>query len=177
MLSILSIIVSTRFLATDYNTGTIFSLNYTLQVTHIKSSLHSRTRASNTFLQSLPHRTPLDWLSKKSKSHCDWRSVSQWVSLHDQIFIAVWQLRSCFFVGRPLWREDGSIFCGTLTEQSQLSSRQLLGTGHAENSPYIVVEACLPRRCIAMVAARDVFTKPLLRNGRWLQNRRLATGL
>jgi hypothetical protein len=29
---------------------------------------------------------------------------------HDQIFITVWQLRSCF-VGRPLWREDESTFC------------------------------------------------------------------
>jgi hypothetical protein len=40
-----SIIVSTsRFLATDFNTGTVkVSLNYTLQISHIKSSLHSRT--------------------------------------------------------------------------------------------------------------------------------------
>jgi hypothetical protein len=29
---------------------------------------------------------------------------------YDQIFSTVWQLRSCFFfVGRPLWREDGSV--------------------------------------------------------------------
>jgi hypothetical protein len=39
-----------------------------------------------------------------SKSHCDWRSVSQaWCQArsgaHDQIFITVWQLRSCFFLG------------------------------------------------------------------------------
>jgi hypothetical protein len=36
-----------------------------------------------------------------SKSHCDWRSVSQsWCrnssGAHDQIFITIWQLRSCF---------------------------------------------------------------------------------
>jgi hypothetical protein len=40
----------------------------------------------------------------KSKSHCDWRSVSQsvsqsvsksWCRAPDQIFITVWQLRSC----------------------------------------------------------------------------------
>jgi hypothetical protein len=46
------------------------------------------------------------------------QSVSQSVSkslcqalsgAHDQIFITVWQLRSCF-VGRPLWREDRSVF-------------------------------------------------------------------
>jgi hypothetical protein len=37
----------------------------------------------------------------KSKSHCDWRSVSKsWCrapsGAYDQIFITVWQLRSCF---------------------------------------------------------------------------------
>jgi hypothetical protein len=42
----------------------------------------------------------LKWKSK-SKSHCDWRSVSKsWCQApsgaHDQIFITVWQLRSCF---------------------------------------------------------------------------------
>jgi hypothetical protein len=48
-------------------------------------------------------------VKSKSKSHCDWRSVSQSVSqsvskswcqapsgAHDQIFITVWQFRSCF---------------------------------------------------------------------------------
>jgi hypothetical protein len=30
------------------------------------------------------------------KSHCDWRSVSQSVSLSVQIVITVWQLRSCY---------------------------------------------------------------------------------
>jgi hypothetical protein len=49
------------------------------------------------------------------KSHCDWRSVSKsWYrapsGAHYQIFISVWQLCSCF-VGRPLSREDGSVFC------------------------------------------------------------------
>jgi hypothetical protein len=39
--------------------------------------------------------------SSKSKSHCDWRSVSKsWYrapsGAHAQIFISVWQLRSCF---------------------------------------------------------------------------------
>jgi hypothetical protein len=43
-----------------YNTGTItVSLNYTLQVLHINSSLHSRTPATNAFLHSLPYRTEL----------------------------------------------------------------------------------------------------------------------
>jgi hypothetical protein len=55
----------------------------------------------------------------KSKSHCDWQSVSQSVSkswcqapsgAHDQIFITVWQLLSCF-LGCPLWLEDEFVFC------------------------------------------------------------------
>jgi hypothetical protein len=40
---------------------------------------------------------------------------------HDQIVITVWQLRSCFCVGCPLWREDGSVFyicCWHLPAQS-----------------------------------------------------------
>jgi hypothetical protein len=43
--TLVSITVSTsRFLATDFNTGTItVLLNYTLQVLHIQSSLHSQT--------------------------------------------------------------------------------------------------------------------------------------
>jgi hypothetical protein len=50
---------TTRFLATDFNTGTIIvSLNYTLQISHIRS-LHRRTLATNTFLHSLPYRTEL----------------------------------------------------------------------------------------------------------------------
>jgi hypothetical protein len=43
-----------------YNTGTIpVSLNYTLQILHIKSSLHSRTLATNSFLHRLAYRTEL----------------------------------------------------------------------------------------------------------------------
>jgi hypothetical protein len=40
----------------------------------------------------------------KSKSHCNWRSVNQYVLL----FFGSYGL---VFVGRPLWREDGSVFC------------------------------------------------------------------
>jgi hypothetical protein len=50
-----------------------------------------------------------DFCLSKSKSHCDWRSVSQsWFRAssraHDQIFITVWQLRSCFCGAPPLTR-------------------------------------------------------------------------
>jgi hypothetical protein len=56
------------------------------------------------FYPSLHWLIDCSWKSK-SKSHCDWLSVSQSVSkswcrapsgAHDQIFISVWQLRSCF---------------------------------------------------------------------------------
>jgi hypothetical protein len=66
-------------------------------------------------------------LSSQSQSHIatDGQSVSKsWCRTpsdsHDQIFITIWQLRSCF-VGRPLWREDGSVFyicCWPLPAQS-----------------------------------------------------------
>jgi hypothetical protein len=48
---------ASRFLAVDFNTGTIkVSLNYAIQIPHIKSSFRSRTLAPNYFLHSLPHR-------------------------------------------------------------------------------------------------------------------------
>jgi hypothetical protein len=56
----------------------------------------------------------LQLCDSKSKSHCDWLTVSKsWCGIlaeaYDQLFITVWQLR--YFVGRPLWQEDGSVFC------------------------------------------------------------------
>jgi hypothetical protein len=59
-----SITVSTsRFLATDFNTGTVtVSLNYTLQITHKVFSqldLQLSTLATNSFLHSLPYRIEL----------------------------------------------------------------------------------------------------------------------
>jgi hypothetical protein len=54
------------------------------------------------------HSTPpLNISESKSKSHCDWQSAT---GAHDQLFITLWQLWSCF-VGSPLWRENGSVFC------------------------------------------------------------------
>jgi hypothetical protein len=54
----------------------------------------------------------------KSKSHCDWRSVSQSVSLGVQPhlglmtrYLLLFNSYGPCFVGRPLWREDGSVFC------------------------------------------------------------------
>jgi hypothetical protein len=34
--------------------------------------------------------------NSKSKSHCDWRQSVSKSRAHDQIFITLWQLRSCF---------------------------------------------------------------------------------
>jgi hypothetical protein len=55
-----------------------------------------RWRYSN----SPPHGV-LVKVKSKSKSHCDWRSISKsWCRVpsgtHDQIFITLWHLRSCF---------------------------------------------------------------------------------
>jgi hypothetical protein len=70
---------TSRFPTTNFNTETIIvSLNYTLQMSHIKSSLHSRTPATN----SRPFRTSLLVLSSppdyqltkvKVKVNDDWR--------------------------------------------------------------------------------------------------------
>jgi hypothetical protein len=56
-------------------------------------------RADHVYLTYLMLQRQLS--HSKSKSHCDWRLVSQsWCrapsGAHDQIFIAFWQLRSCF---------------------------------------------------------------------------------
>jgi hypothetical protein len=64
----------------------------------------------------------------QSQSHIatDSQSVSKsWYrapsGANDQIFISVWQLRSCS-VGRPLWREDGFVFlCAACPCQRSLS--------------------------------------------------------
>jgi hypothetical protein len=58
--------------------------------------------------------TPRSKSKSKSKSHCDWRSVSKsWYrapsGAHDQIFLS--DSYVLVSVGRPLWREDGAVFC------------------------------------------------------------------
>jgi hypothetical protein len=65
----------------------------------------------NSVLRLRPYRQahiPI-WTKSKSKSHCDWRSLSKsWCrtpsGAHDQIFITVWQLRSFFFFAPSLAR-------------------------------------------------------------------------
>jgi hypothetical protein len=54
----------------------------------------------------------------KSKSHCDGQSVSQSVSLgvepHLELttrYLLLFDNYGLVFVGRPPWREDGSVFC------------------------------------------------------------------
>jgi hypothetical protein len=71
----------------------------------------------------------LKTLSSELKSHCDWRSVSQSVSqsvslgvehpsgTHDQIFIIVWQLQSCY-CGENFWDCDKSVARMWLVKQN-----------------------------------------------------------
>jgi hypothetical protein len=54
----------------------------------------------------------------KSKSHCDWRCQSvrkSWCrapsEVHDQTYLLLFDSYGLVFVGRPLWREDGYVFC------------------------------------------------------------------
>jgi hypothetical protein len=53
-----------------YNTGIVtVSLNYTHQILHIKSSLHRRTLATNSFLHRLPYKTELSWTDISTAFH------------------------------------------------------------------------------------------------------------
>jgi hypothetical protein len=61
----------------------------------------------------------------ESESHCDWRSVSQSVSESVLVSSPVWgswpEICYCLTVtvlslgGRPLWREDGSVVCQSVS--------------------------------------------------------------
>jgi hypothetical protein len=75
--SVLSLLVSTsRFLATDFNTGSIaFSLNYTLQISHIEPSLHSLTSKSTNCSQ---------FLCSQAHIEAGWRRETQ---LTETIFV------------------------------------------------------------------------------------------
>jgi hypothetical protein len=51
---------------------------------------------------------------QKSKSHCHWRLVSLGVEPHLGLmtrYLLLFDSYGLVFVGRPLWREDGSVFC------------------------------------------------------------------
>jgi hypothetical protein len=53
-------------------------------------------------------------LLSKSKSHCDWWSVIIGVGPHLELMTRYLLLSDSYglvFLGRPLWREDGSVFC------------------------------------------------------------------
>jgi hypothetical protein len=71
----------------------------------------------------------------KSKSHCNWRSVSVSVLVsspiwgHDQIFITIWQLRSCFCGAPSLRRRRVSLLYMLLALASVVFLRpESLGT-------------------------------------------------
>jgi hypothetical protein len=69
-----------------------------------------------------------------SKSHYDWRSVSQSV-LHDQIFITVWELRSCFWVAPSLTRGRVCLLYMLLV----LASANFLGSESLGTHDYILL--------------------------------------
>jgi hypothetical protein len=66
----------------------------------------------------------------KSKSHYDWRSVSQYVLVSSPIW-DIWPeippppSYCLVFLGRPLWREVGSVICQSLSLQSTTVSHYL----------------------------------------------------
>jgi hypothetical protein len=68
-----------------------------------------------------------------SKSHCDWRSVSKswyWGSWSDIYYCLT--VTVLFFVGRPLWLEDGSVIC---TCCWPLPAQSFLGPSHLGTRP------------------------------------------
>jgi hypothetical protein len=99
-------------------------MNYSAVANQLTSRI-TRTRSSLILVLRLTllyssHSSVLFRTHSQSHIATDGQSVSKsWCpapsGAHDQIFITVWQLRSrfffFFFVGRPLWREDGSFFC------------------------------------------------------------------
>jgi hypothetical protein len=117
------------------------TLQATVACTNSSQSSHCAvwygTHISEDSLASVQPSTNPHFKSK-SKSHYDWRSVSQSVSkswcrapsgLMTRYLLLSWQLRSCFFVGRPLWREAGSVFyicCWPLPAQSFLGPSPLV---------------------------------------------------
>jgi hypothetical protein len=77
---------------------------------------------------------PLDHrggIKSKSKSHCGWRSASQYVLVSSPIWdfwpeIFFFLQSYCLvFLGRPLWREVGSVICQSLSLQSTIVSQHI----------------------------------------------------
>jgi hypothetical protein len=110
---------TSRLLATDLNTNCHFKSPRSLLLILSSITLYSSVligtqliftiHAPFSFLCSQLLNLPGLSTNLKSKSHCDWRTVSQsWCrapsGAHDQIFIIVWQLRSCFYGAPSLTR-------------------------------------------------------------------------
>jgi hypothetical protein len=95
--------------------------SYTLKIIITTACVTSHTKSSNSSsghtVFPLELRNSSEVNSKvKSKSHCDWRSVGQSVlvsSPHLGLmtrYLLLFDSYSLVIVGRPLWREDGSVF-------------------------------------------------------------------
>jgi hypothetical protein len=104
------------------------SLNHTLQILHIKSSVQSRTLQLTTLhctIDSFPWRLCvldsrlLSCDSSLSQVKVTLRlTVSQSVSLgvephlgYMTVYLLLFDSYGLVFVGRPLWRENGFVFC------------------------------------------------------------------
>jgi hypothetical protein len=141
------------------------SLNYTLQILHIKHSLHSRTLATNSFLHSLLYRTEL------RESHCDWRSVSlSWYrapsGVHDQILELNWTFSPAYNIS------------ARITQKTPFSIVVFMS---------IATGTCLLRHCPEMTMVwttentvlllREYMMRVLTSDGHFLHSHRLAKGL
>jgi hypothetical protein len=76
-----------------------------------KTRLNSTALLPSSYSGRLASQSTANSFQVKSKSHCDWRSDSQYVLVSSpiwnswpDIFITVWQLRSCFCGAPPLTR-------------------------------------------------------------------------
>jgi hypothetical protein len=100
----------------------------------------------------------------KSKSHCDWRSVSKsWCrapsGAHDQIFIAVWQLRSCFCGAPCLTRRRVYLLYMLLA----LASAVFLGSGSLGTDDHILLSQIWDspfRRLLRLAGSRWRYSTP-----------------
>jgi hypothetical protein len=124
---------TSRLLATDLHTETLTSNHYkyytwnfpvTLYILIGRPLVFFCTPGFNSLLQLTTDLNVAAFTSKlptvksKWKSYCDWRSVSQSVSLGVKPnlglmtrYLLLFDSYSLVIVGRPLWRQDGSVFC------------------------------------------------------------------
>jgi hypothetical protein len=96
------------------------SQNYTLQILHMKSSLHSRNHATNSVLHSRPYRTELSWTSSSPESELSYFTTgglppiwSSWRQAPSdsrlEFFFSNWTITVTVLMYHLLWRGDGFV--------------------------------------------------------------------